>query len=125
MSLTNDEIAFVATRGQWTFEVLYPETGANGDWTTFVGSGLADINSFIGRYETTPTMRVQCDVGTLTSSLMDATISDCYAIREVFIATYGSVNRISPFPAGQEFPTVFQIGTKWIENPHQPDTYVT
>lgn len=125
MSLTSDEIAFVATRANWYFEVLYPQTGANGDWTTFTGDGLADINRFIGRYQTTPAMRVMVDVGTLSSSLRVATIQDIQDIRTVFVATYGSVNQISPFPPGQEFPTVFEIGTKWVENPYQPTVEVT
>lgn len=125
MSLTSDEIAYVATRANWFFDVLYPQNLEGGDWTVFTGDGLSDLNRFIGRYQTTPNMRVMVDTGTTTSAYKVATIADIEGIRTVFVATYGSVNVVSPFPPGQEYPTVFQIGTVAIQDPIQPTVEVS
>jgi len=125
MSLTSDEIAYVATRANWYFDVRYPQTGAGGDWTIFTGDGLADLNSFIGRVQQDSRIRVMVDVGTTTSAYRAATVTDIQDIRTVFVATYGSVNVISPFPAGDDFPTVFQSGTILLEGSIQPTVTVS
>lgn len=118
--LTDDQITYVATRAHWYFDCLYPQTGADGDWTVFTGEGLADINLMINRYQAQPDLRVRLDVGQLTPSYQDVTLEEVQAVRTAFVSIHGSVNSVSRHNPSLATPIIPISGTAGLEVDNPP-----
>lgn len=108
MKLETSQHQAIAARAQWYFDVTPGGYWDRGDPVVLTGQGLPDLNSaiaFVSRY---PTARIICEVGTMgTISLGNAfpkylqcDIQDIYAVKEAFIAYWGSVAKptIDPRP---------------------------
>jgi hypothetical protein len=103
MLLTPEQHAYIAQRAQWYFDVQPPlrNSTALADNCVFTGDGLDDLNRTIGFLSVNPTLRVICEVGANgTAPLGNAypkylpcDVTDVYAIKDAFIAFYGSVDK--------------------------------
>lgn len=108
MKLTSDEHAYIAKRGQWYLDcAVSPRQSptAFGDSVVYTGQGLSDLNRTISTVASSPGIRVTCEVGSAGTILLgnaypkylECDIQDLYAIKEQFIAFYGSVDRPSAY----------------------------
>jgi len=112
MNLTQAEVNYIAARAQWYFDVTTSPRNsplAKGDACTFTGQGLSDLNRTIGFVSINSVfpqqVRVICEIGATGTVLLGNAfpkykpidIQDIYAIKEAFIAYYGSVDRPSAF----------------------------
>lgn len=74
---------------------------AFGDSVVFTGQGLKDLNQTIDFIAHNSGVRVYCDVGTggtvslgnAFPKVLQADIQDVYAVKDAFIAFYGSVDK--------------------------------
>ncbi len=111
MKLTSEDQAYVAQRACWYFDCqTAPRTlTALPDNVVFTGQGLSDLNRTIGFLNFNPTTRIICEVGSNGTVPVGVTfpnykqcdIQDIYAIKDAYIAYYGSVDRpdvyVAPF----------------------------
>lgn len=101
MNLTTEQHAYIAQRAQWYFDVQPPfrNSTALEDACVFTGDGLDDLNRTIGFMSANPQLRVICEVGSNGTiplgnaypKYLPCDIQDVYAIKDQFIAYYGSV----------------------------------
>ena len=108
MNLPPESHAYIAQRAQWYFDcAVSPRSSpvAWGDNCVFTGQGLSDLNKTIDFIATNPTVRITCEVGSPTQIMLGnawpkylpCDIEDVYAIKEAYIAFYGSVDKPSVF----------------------------
>ena len=108
MNLPPESHAYIAQRAQWYFDVATSPRNspvAFGDNVVFTGNGLRDLNQTIDYIAHNPGCRIICEVGTTGTIMLGnawpkylpADIQDVYAIKEAFIAFYGSVDRPSVY----------------------------
>lgn len=111
MKLSPQQHAYVAQRAQWYFDVAFsPRTSpmAFGDHVVFTGQGLSDLNRTISAVSNPSGpwgVSVTCEVGTGGTVMLgnafpvirNCDIQDIYAIKEAYIAFYGSVDKPSAF----------------------------
>jgi len=106
--LPQADINYIAQRAQWYFDcAVSPRNSptAFGDNVTFTGQGLMDLNRTIDFIATNPHTRIICEIGTQGTVLLGnafpkylpCNIEDIYAIKEAFIAFYGSVDKPSAY----------------------------
>lgn len=121
MRLNTDDQAYVAQRAQWYFDCQTAprNTTALPDNCVFTGQGLDDLNRTIGFINYNPSTRIICEVGSHGTVPVGCTfpnykqcdIEDIYAIKDQFIAYYGSVNRpdVYTIPLGAAMQTPDQV----------------
>ena len=127
MKLTTDQHAHIAQRAQWYWDIaISPRNSpmAFGDHVVFTGQGVQDLNQTIDFIAHNAGCRIVCEVGTAgTVSLGNAfpkyeqaDIEDVYAVKEAFIAFYGTCNRPPAYRgySGGSFQTV--NGTVEVQN---------
>ena len=116
MKLSPEQQAYVAQRAQWYFDVKFSPRNspmAFGDSVVFTGQGLSDLNRTIAEVSNPSGpwgVSITCDVGsqgtvTLGNAfpvIRQCDIQDIYAIKEAFIAYYGSVDRPNVFRSRSE-----------------------
>jgi len=106
MMLRPEDQSYIARRAQWYFDVAVSPRMAPlawGDNCTFTGQGLKDLNQTIDFLRVNPQTRVMCEVGSTGTIMLGnawpkylpCDIEDVYAIKDFFIAYYGSVDRPS------------------------------
>lgn len=96
MGLTQEQIDYLAQRAHWKFDVQENYTQPRGfDPVTIVGDGVDDLNQLIARIENNGTQftKIMADVGSSFSVYITATLADVYALRQAYIATWGTVNK--------------------------------
>lgn len=109
MKLTPAQQAYIAQRAQWYFDVAqfpYPnKTSGALDTVVFTGDGLDDLNRTISFVNQNPNCQITAEVGvggnpTIQVGLGNAfpkyeriDIQDIYAIKDAYIAFYGSVSK--------------------------------
>lgn len=114
MKLPQADINYIAQRAQWLFDVAFSPRNspvAFGDNVTFTGQGLTDLNrtisvisSAMGQFPNPPP-RITCEIGTQGTVLLgnafpkylQCDIQDIYAIKDAYIAYYGSVDKPSVY----------------------------
>lgn len=110
MNLPPESHAYIAQRAQWYFDCsVSPRSSpvAWGDNCVFTGNGVADLNRTIDFIAHNPTVRIICEVGATGPIMLGNSwpkylpcdIEDVYAIKEAYIAFYGSVDRPSAYRA--------------------------
>ena len=108
MKLTPADHAHIAQRAMWYFDTTTSPRNspmAFGDTCVFTGQGLKDLNQTLAFVQQNPTTRIVCEIGTQgTITLGNAfpkylacDIEDIYAIKDQYIAFYGSVDRPSVY----------------------------
>lgn len=108
MNLPPASHAYIAQRAQFYFDcATSPRSSptAFGDNCIFTGQGLRDLNQTIDFIANNPTVRIMCEVGAPTQIMLGNSwpkylpcdIQDVYAIKEAFIAFYGSVDKPNVF----------------------------
>jgi len=122
MKLDAETHDYIAQRAQWYFDVYpagYPYSVEN---FVLTGDGVDDLDFAITRIEAYGTIRpprIVCEVGTSGTVMLGnafpkylpCDVEDVRAIREAFIAWYGTVNR----------PDIYATGTgASMETPCQP-----
>ena len=98
---------YIAQRAQWYFDVSLHSSDDRGDSAVLIGDGLEDLNSTVAFIQRYPRCTVVCDAGFGPTVLASAGIpagaslpsyqpcdvDDVYAIKDAYIAFYGSVTR--------------------------------
>lgn len=112
MKLTAQQQQYIASRAQWYFDVtISPRNSptALGDNCVFTGQGLSDLNRTIGFVSVSSTfftpVRIICEAGgagqisagNAFPQYLPVDIQDLYAIKDAYIAYYGSVDRPSSY----------------------------
>lgn len=115
MKLSSGEHQYIAQRANWYFDVSPNSIDDRGDSVVLTGDGLEDLNSavaFVNRY---PQVKIICEAGQAVNVASSGTIplgsafpkytlidvEDIYAIKDAYIAFYGSVAKPSlTGPAG-------------------------
>ena len=108
MKLPVESVNYIAQRAQFYFDcATSPRNSpmAFGDNVVFTGCGLRDLNQTIDFIATNPSVRISCEVGSTGTVMlgnawpkyMPCDIQDVYAIKDAYIAFYGSVDRPSVF----------------------------
>lgn len=104
MKLTSEQHAHIAQRAQWYWDIaVSPRNSpmAFGDNVVLTGQGLQDLNQTIDFIAHNAGCRVVCEVGTAGTIMLgnafpkyeQADIEDVYAVKEAFIAFYGSCDK--------------------------------
>jgi hypothetical protein len=102
--LAPGEQIYIAHRAQWYFDCAFsPRSSPNafGDNVTFTGQGLPDLERTIVVITANPTVRIICEVGASGTVMLGnafpkylpCNVHDLEAIRDEYIAYYGSVDR--------------------------------
>jgi len=115
MLLTPEQQRLLARRAQWYFDCYF---GPPGDYVTFTGDGVDDLDSLIARLNTNAqynfnrNQRFLCDVGGQYSDWRNFDIEDVYAIRYYFIQYYGDVSRPNVYAAGSNVAIPIEIANQ-------------
>jgi len=117
--LTTQQHQAIAARAQWYFDVKPGGFWDRGDTSVLTGQGLGDLNSavaFVNRY---PQAVVTCEVGTAGTIMLgnawpkyqQCDVQDIYAIKDAYIAYWGSVDKpgIDPRPIWPNAGTSYQV----------------
>lgn len=99
VSLTDEQIDYLARSASWKFDVSFRDGRNAVDSTVYTGDGMDDLSKLISVLEdsTLPNgsreFRMMCDVGSLFSNWVTATVDDVYALRSRYIAVWGSTDK--------------------------------
>lgn len=116
MLLTSDQQRLLAQRAQWYFDCYF---GPPGDYVTFTGDGIEDLDSLIARlntnaqYNRNRSQRFLCDVGGQYSDWRNFDIEDVYAIRQYYLEIWGNVNRPNVYAAGSNAAIPVEIAEEF------------
>ncbi len=116
MLLTPAQQQILAQRAQWYFDIYF---GPPGDWVTFTGDGVDDLDSLISRLNTNAqynfnmSQRFMCDVGGQYSDWRPFDIEDVYAIRAYYIEFYGDVNKPDVYSTGSNVALPVEIAGEY------------
>lgn len=116
MLLTPAQHRDLARRAQWYFDCYF---GPPGDYVTFTGDGIEDLDRLIERlntnaqYNRTRNQRFLCDVGGQYSDWRNFDIEDVYAIREQYLLYWGDVNKPNVYVAGSNVALPVDISNQY------------
>lgn len=123
MRLTTEQQQAIAARAQWYFDIKPGGYFDRGDSFVLTGCGLPDLNSAITmaqRYSSSvPPCRIVAEVGTTGTIMLgnawpkylEVTVDDIDAIKQFYIAYYGSVSKptIDLRPLWPSFGTSYTV----------------
>lgn len=97
MPLTQEQIEYVAQRANWYFEVYTNDIAfGSGDSYIITGDGVDDLDRLLSLMPIYPNGRYSVDVGALYSNYQRVDVADVTAIKEAYIAYYGTVDKPGP-----------------------------
>jgi len=91
VKLEQADVFNVAQKAQFRFDCFFGQ--GNGDWVSYVGDGVDDIDKLIEviNMGTQRDAKFLCDVGAQYNAMRPFDLEDLYRIRAQFIVFYGTV----------------------------------
>jgi hypothetical protein len=117
VSLTQQQINFLAKKAQWYVEIDNRRAVDGGDVYVITGDGVDDLDRLLALMPSLPVARFRIDTGMHYDQWVPCTIIDIQALKTAYIGYYGNVNKPG-WPVG--FPKKLKLDGPTVQMQVQP-----